>query len=245
MGNPDPAPDRVGPSQPPLNVANGNGYIMLRGLMEARDCEVGWNKVMKAWGTGDEKVVAKNLQLLFNARRSEDQARDTNLPRRWQSKSSLGSGVGGPLLKKFHSPLTSSVPHDRLGTSTQRRRAASSWRVWGVGPSSHTPMSSPPPEVLPPDSRDISGCHLSSFLPVRGLPGGGASGDGPGGGALGHQSAAEGGHAADGGHQPPPWVARPPRLQGWAARACFNLWTPDPRHRHHQPNTRHLNPPPP
>ena len=25
---------------------------------------------------------------------------------------------------------------------------------------------------------------------------------------------------------------------------CFNLWTPDPRHRHHQPNTTHLDPSP-
>ena len=29
-------------------------------------------------------------------------------------------------------------------------------------------------------------------------------------------------------------------LQG----AFFHLWTPDPRHRHHQPNTTHLEPPP-
>ena len=48
---------------------------MLRGLVKARDCEVGWNKVMKAWGSGDEKVVAKNFELLFNAGRGEDQAR--------------------------------------------------------------------------------------------------------------------------------------------------------------------------
>ena len=54
MGNPDPAPDRVGPSQPPLNFVDGNGYIVLRGLVEARDCEVGWNKMMKALGSGDE-----------------------------------------------------------------------------------------------------------------------------------------------------------------------------------------------
>ena len=46
MGNPDPAPDRVGPSQPPLSFVDGNGYIVLRGLVEARDCEVGWNTVM-------------------------------------------------------------------------------------------------------------------------------------------------------------------------------------------------------
>ena len=109
-GSPDPAPDRVGPSQPPLNFVDGNGYIVLRGLVEARDCEVGWNKVMKAWGSGDEKVVAKNFELLFNAARSEEQAKDPELPRRWQSKSTLGSGVGGPLFKKFHPHLTESVP---------------------------------------------------------------------------------------------------------------------------------------
>ena len=80
MGNPDPAPDRVGPSQPPLNFVDGNGYIVLRALVEARDCEVGWNKVMKAWGNGDETVVAKNFELLFNAARSEDQAKDPGLP---------------------------------------------------------------------------------------------------------------------------------------------------------------------
>ena len=61
MGNPDPAPDRVGPSQLPLNFVDGNGYIVLRGLVEARDCKVGWGKVMKAWGSGNEKVVAKIL----------------------------------------------------------------------------------------------------------------------------------------------------------------------------------------
>ena len=72
MGNPDPAPDRGGPSQPPLNFVDGNGYIGLRGLVEPRDCEVGLNKVMKAWGSGDEKVVAKNFGLLFNAGRNED-----------------------------------------------------------------------------------------------------------------------------------------------------------------------------
>ena len=26
--------------------------------------------------------------------------------------------------------------------------------------------------------------------------------------------------------------------------ALFNLWTPDPRHRHHEPNTTHLDPSP-
>ena len=54
------------------------------------EIDLGWNKVMKAWGSGDEKVVAKNFELLFNAARSEEQAKDPALPRRWQSKSTFG-----------------------------------------------------------------------------------------------------------------------------------------------------------
>ena len=130
--------------------------------MEARDREVAWNKVMKAWGSGDEKVVAKNFELLFNAAQSEDQAKDPELPRRWKSKSTLGSGVGGPHFKKFHPHLTESVP--QVGDLHPMTLAASSWRVWGVGRSSPTPMSPPTPRCSPPNSRDISGCHLSSFL---------------------------------------------------------------------------------
>ena len=30
VGNPDPAPDKVGPSQPPLNFVDGDGYIVLK-----------------------------------------------------------------------------------------------------------------------------------------------------------------------------------------------------------------------
>ena len=44
IGNSDPAPDNVGPSQPPLNFVDGNGYVVLRGLVVARDCEVGWTR---------------------------------------------------------------------------------------------------------------------------------------------------------------------------------------------------------
>ena len=62
-------------------------------------------------------MVAKNLELVFNAGRSEDQARDPDLPRLWQSKRSLGSGVGGPLFKKFEPPPSPKVSL-RLGTST-------------------------------------------------------------------------------------------------------------------------------
>ena len=163
MGNPDPAPDKVGPSQLPLNFVDGNGYIVLRGLVEARDCKVGWNKVMKAWGSGDEKVVWKNFELLFNASPSEDQATDPELPRRWQSKSTLGLGVrGGALFKKFHPHLTENVP--KVGDL--RRVTPGSVIVASVGSGAQLTHSdvATHPEVLPPDSRDISGCHLSSFL---------------------------------------------------------------------------------
>ena len=161
-GSPDPAPDRVGPSQPPLNFVDGNGYIVLRGLVEARDCEVGWNKVMKAWGSGDEKVVAKNFELLFNAARSEEQAKDPALPRRWQSKSALGSGVGGPLFKKFNPHLTESVP----GVGDLHPMTPGSVIVASVGSGPQLPHTdvATHPDVLPPSDRAVGDCHLSSFL---------------------------------------------------------------------------------
>ena len=164
MGNHDPAPDTVGPPQPPLNFFDGKGYIVLWGRVEPRDCEVGWNKVMKAWGNGDEKVVPTNFGLLFNAGRTEDEARDPDLPRRWQSKNSLGSGVGGPLFKKPPPPPTVSVPQ----VGDLHPVTPGSVIVASVGSGAQLPHSdlATHPEGLPPDSRDISGCHLSSFLCV-------------------------------------------------------------------------------
>ena len=148
IGSPDPAPDRVGPSQPPLNFVDGNGYIVLRGLVEARDCEVGWNKVMKEWGSGDEQVVAKNFELLFNDARSEEQAKDPALHRRWQSKSTLGSEVGGPRSKKFHPHLTETVP----GVGDLHPMTPASVSVPSVGSGLQLPRTdvTTHPEVLPP-----------------------------------------------------------------------------------------------
>ena len=117
---------------------------------------------MKAWGCGDEKVIAKNFELLFNAARSENQAKDPQLPRRWQSKSNLGSGVGGPPFKKFHPHLPESVPQ----VGDLHPMTPGSVIVASVGSGAQVPHSDDAthPEVLPPNSRDISGCHLSSFL---------------------------------------------------------------------------------
>ena len=105
MGNRNPDPNRVGHSQMPLNFVDGNGYMVLRGVVEAGDCDVGWGKVVKAWGSGDEKIVAKNYELLFNAERSEDQARDLDLPPALAKQKLAGEGGRGPLFKKFHPPL--------------------------------------------------------------------------------------------------------------------------------------------
>ena len=104
-------PNSVGPSQPPLNFVDGNGYIVLwvRGV-EANRREVGWGKVMRAWGRGDEKVVEKILELLCNAGLSEEQARDRALPRRWQSKGSLQLGVGRRFFKKIQPPPRGKCP---------------------------------------------------------------------------------------------------------------------------------------
>ena len=107
MGNPGPNPNRVGPSQPPLNFVDGSGYILLRGVVEAWDCEVGWWKVMKAWANGNEKVVAKNLELLFNAGRSEKQTRDPEC----KMSESTGQWKQRVLFSYYNHPLCS---HGRL-----------------------------------------------------------------------------------------------------------------------------------
>ena len=103
MGNPDPAPDRVGPSQPPLNFVDGNGYIVLRGLVGARHCEVGWNKGVKALGSGDEKVVAKNFALLFNAAGVRSRPRILGSPGVGKQEQ-LGVGGGGASLLEVPPP---------------------------------------------------------------------------------------------------------------------------------------------
>ena len=63
-------PNRFGPSHPPLKFVDGNGYIVLWGVAESRGCEVGWGKLMRAWGSDDEKVMGKSFELLFNGGRT-------------------------------------------------------------------------------------------------------------------------------------------------------------------------------
>ena len=247
MGSPDPSPDRVGPSQQPINFIDGNGYIVLRGLVEARDCEVGWNKVMKAWGSGDEKVVAKNFELLFNAARSEEQAKDPGLPRRWQSKSTLGSGVGGPLLKKFHPHLTESVP----GVGGLHPMTPGGVIVASVGSGPQLPHTdvATHPEVLPPHDREVSGCHLSSFLclsedyqvAVQAGTALGEAGEARWDAVELHRGDMLLMVATSRHHGLPALPDSKDGLQG----ALFSLWTPDPRHKHHQANTTHLDATPP
>ena len=110
-------PNRVGPSHPPLNFVDGNRYIVLRLLVEAKHCQVRWNTVMRARGSGDKKVMGKIFELLFDAGLSEEQARDPELPRCWQNKSSVGQGVGGGF--SFHHPPPAWKVSLRSGTSTQ------------------------------------------------------------------------------------------------------------------------------
>ena len=95
--------------------------------------------------------------------------------------------------------------------------------------------------MLPPDNRDISGCHLSSLsqdyqLAVQA------------GTALGDAREVRWDTihlqrgdmllmvASSHHHGMPALPASKDGLQG----ALFNLWTPDAKHRHHQPNTTHL-----
>ena len=109
---------------------------------------MGWRKVMRARGSGDENVVEKIFELLFNAGLSEEQARDPALPRRWQSKRSLRQGVGGALFKKFHPPLMESVPKVR----DLHRMTPGSVIVASVGSGPQLPHTdiATHPEALPP-----------------------------------------------------------------------------------------------
>ena len=119
----------------------------------------------------------------------------------------------------------------------------------GSGPQlPHTDVATHP-EVLPPNRRDISGCHLSSFLCL--------SGDYPvavqAGTALGEAGEARWDTvelqrgdmllmvATSRHHGLPALPNSKDGLQG----ALLNLWTPDRAHKHHQPNTTHLDPTPP
>ena len=70
--------------------------------------------------------------------------------------------MGGPLFKKFHPPFVESVPEvGKLHPMTP-----GSVIVASIGSGSQLPHTdvATHPEVLPPYDRDISGCHLNSFL---------------------------------------------------------------------------------
>ena len=105
------------------------------------------------------------------------------------------------------------------------------------------------PEVLLRDSRDISGCHLSSFLCLSkdyqvAVQAGTALGE-PGEARWDTIQLQRGGMllmVATSRHHGLP---APPYAKDALQGAFFTLWTPDRGHRHHQPNTTHLDPTPP
>ena len=103
------------------------------------------------------------------------------------------------------------------------------------------------PEVLPPDTRDISGCHLSSFLCLSGdcqVAVQAGTGLGEAGDARWGTIQLQRGNmllmVATSRHHALPAL---PNSKDGLHGAFFSLWNPDPRHRHHQPNTPHLDPP--
>ena len=77
---------------------------------------MGWSKVMRVWGSGNEKLVGEIIELLFYAGLSEEQARNPALPRRWQSKGLLGQGLGGGAFQEVPPPPPWKVSL-RLGNS--------------------------------------------------------------------------------------------------------------------------------
>ena len=105
------------------------------------------------------------------------------------------------------------------------------------------------PEVLAPNSNDISGCHLSSFLclsedykvAVQAGTALGEAGEAPQDTIELHRGDTLLTVATSCHHGLPALPDSKDGLQG----ALLHLWTPDRAHKHHQPNTTHLDPPPP
>ena len=165
-----------------------------------------------------------------------------------KAKAPWGKGSAGLFSRSCTPPpLMESVPQvGKLHPMTPRSVIVASA---GSGPQlPHTDVATNP-EVLPPDNKDISGCHLSSFLCLSeeyqiAVQAGTALGDA---GELQWDTiqlqrvdmllmVATSRH-----HGMPTLPNSKDVLQG----ALFNLWTPDAKHRHHQPNTTHLDPLPP
>ena len=199
-------------------------------------------------GVGQRRLKSrrKKFELLFNAARSEEQAKDPGLPWRWQSKSDLGSGVG-VVSSRSSPPLTERVP----GVGDLHPMTPGSVIVASVGSGPQLPHTvvATHPEVLPPHNREVSGCHLSSFLCLSqdyqvAVQAGTALGEA--GEARRDTVELHRGDmllmvATSRHHGLPALPDSKDGLQG----ALFNLWTPDPRHKHHQANTTHLDATPP
>ena len=119
----------------------------------------------------------------------------------------------------------------------------------GSGPQlPHTDVATHP-DVLPPSDREVGDCHLSSFLCLSedyqvAVQAGTALGEA--GEARWDTVELHRGDmllmvATSRHHGLPALPDSKDGLQG----ALFNLWTPDPRHKHHQANTTHLDAIPP
>ena len=156
-------------------------------------------------------------------------------------------GLRGALLQMFHPLLVESVPQvGNLHPMTPGSVIVASAGSWSQLP--HTDVATHP-GVLPPKDGDISRCHLSSFLCLSEeyqvqVKAGTALGEA--GEVRWDTIQLQRGdmllmEATNRHHGMPALLDAKDGLQG----ALFNLWTPTAKYRHHQPNTTHLDPPPP
>ena len=164
-----------------------------------------------------------------------------------KAKAPWGWGSGGLSSRSLAPLLTESVPQ----VKDLHPVTPGSGIVASVGNGAQLPHTDVPthPEVLPPDSRDISGGHLSSFLCLL----------------EDYQVAVQARWVGLGEAEEARWdtiqlqrgdmllMVATSCVHGLAAilntkdglqGALLNWWTPDPGQRHHQPNTTHLDPPP-
>ena len=129
--------------------------------MEAKNCKVWWNKVMRAWGGGDKKVVGKLWSCSTPARVRSRQG-ILNFPGVGNTKARRVKGWGRPLSRSYTPPLVESVAE--VGKLHPMTPGSIILATSGSGPQLPHPDIATHPQALPPYNRHISGCHLSSFL---------------------------------------------------------------------------------
>ena len=147
---------------PPMarNLVNGLNYTFHRDVLLTEDCKTTRGKVKKIWGAGNQ--VPQHLELVFNVKPVEEQGKDPNVPRRYQSKPSKTGGLAVALVKKIINSINDCVRDPFEGLLNM----PSSVIVSAAESGDQLPNTdvSTAPDMLPARDLTPSGCHIATFV---------------------------------------------------------------------------------